>query len=183
MRQTKACGIWVVDMQEELFSHVDRSHEVLQRVCFVVEAACLLGVPLLVTEQYPEGLGATLEPIQSRLPKEQKIYHKTTFSGMSDPEVNAAALAMEITSWVLIGIETHICLLQTAKELLSMGHEVTVLNDATTSRSMFDFSSALGELREEGARISSSETLIYEWIGDARADSFKKILPLIKAYA
>lgn len=175
-------GLWVIDVQEQLFDKIDRSSEILEKICFVLEAASLLNLPLIVTEQYPKGLGRTLKPIRERLSKKQVFYSKTTFSGFSDPTIRQAVNAQLVDAWILVGIEAHICVLQTAKDLLEAGKQVVVLNDAISSRSVYDFSTALGELRDIGGRISSSETVIYELIRDASSIEFQELLPLIKAY-
>ncbi len=172
-------ALWIVDVQENLFPKVDRSCEVLESICFFLEVAKILEMPIVVTEQYPKGLGPTVAPILNRLPQEQQIWSKTTFSGYLDKTIRTKVEPMA-EQWILVGIEAHICVLQTAKDLLADGKKVIILNDAISSRSLFDFSTALGELKEAGARISSSETLTYELIRDAASPKFKKILPLVK---
>lgn len=172
-------ALWIIDVQEKLFPKVDRSCEILESICFFLEAAKIFEMPIVVTEQYPAGLGKTVAPILQRLPKDQEIWSKTTFSGYRDPEIRKKAAPIA-ERWVLVGVEAHICVLQTAKDLLADGKKVVILNDAITSRSLFDFSTALAELKEAGARISSSETLVYEIIGDAASPKFKEILPMVK---
>ncbi len=176
-------GVWVVDVQERLFPHIDRSCEILERICFMIEAANLLKMPIFITEQVPEKMGETVQPIKERLPEGQLIYPKTTFSGMQDQVVKKAIEKLGVETWILVGIETHICVLQTAKDLLSAKKQVIVLNDAVSSRSLFDFSTAIGELRDIRARISSTETIVYECIQDANTEIFKSLLPIIKKYA
>ncbi|MFZ0565658.1 MAG: isochorismatase family protein [Chlamydiales bacterium] len=178
----ESTGLWVIDVQEQLFDKVDRSSEILEKICFVVEAASVLDLPIIVTEQYPKGLGKTVKPIRKRLSKKQPIYSKTTFSGLGDPMIRQEAEGLLVDTWILVGIEAHICVLQTAKDLLAAGKQIVVLNDAISARSVCDVSMAVGELRDIGGRISSSETVIYELIQDASSTDFQKILPLIKAY-
>jgi len=175
-------GLWIVDVQENLFSLVDRSYEVLEKICFTLEASQKLSLPIFVSEQYPKGLGNTVQAIKERLPQNQMIFSKTAFSGYCEPTIKQEIDKMGIETWILVGIEAHICVLQTAKDLLDAGMGVVVLNDAVSSRSMFDFSTAMGELRDEGARLSSCETVIYELIRDSAFHEFKAILPLVKAY-
>lgn len=150
-----------------------------EALCFFLEASQILELPLVVTEQYPQGLGNTVKPILDRLPKNQPVYSKTTFSGYLDPEIREKVRSLSDT-WILVGIEAHICVLQTARDLLADGKKVIVLNDAVSSRSLFDFSTAIGELKEMGVRISSCETIIYELVKDASSAEFKKLLPLVK---
>lgn len=172
-------GLWIIDVQEKLYPKIDRSCEILESICFFLEVAKVLELPIVVTEQYPKGLGKTVRPILERLPSGQQIWSKTTFSGYLDPTIRRSVAPLS-ESWILVGIEAHICVLQTAKDLLADGKQVIVLNDAISSRSLFDFSTAIAEMKEAGARISSSETMVYEMVKDAASPKFKKILPLVK---
>lgn len=176
-------GLMVIDVQERLFPHIDRGAEVLTQICYAIDAAKILNFPLIVTEQAPGKLGETVSPIRDRLPEGQVIYPKTTFSGYHDAMIQKAIQATGIKTWVLVGIEAHICILQTAKDLLEAKKNVVVLNDAVSSRSLFDFSTAMGELRDCGVRISSTETIVYECIRDAGTAEFKDLFSLIKVHA
>jgi nicotinamidase-related amidase len=176
-------GLWIVDVQEKLFPLIDHSHEVLEHICFILEAAKILHLPIFVTEQYPQGLGPTIGSIKRRLPTNQIIYSKTSFSGYFETLLRTAIDQLNVDHWILVGIEAHVCILQSAKDLLASHKKVIVLNDAVSSRSVFDFSTAMGELRECGARISSSETVIYEMIRDAALPEFKALLPLVKEHS
>lgn len=181
--QKEKAGLWVVDVQEGLFPHIDRSGQILEQICFAIEGARLLNLPLFVTEQVPEKLGETVEPIKQRLPEGQEVHAKTAFSGFYAPSLRASVEKLGVKTWILVGIEAHICILQTAKDLIAAGKEVVVLNDAVSSRSLYDFSTAMGELRDCGVRISSTETVLYECIRDVNTDVFKKLFPLLKAHA
>lgn len=172
-------GLWIIDVQEKLYPKIDRSCEILESICFFLEVAKIFEMPIVVTEQYPKGLGRTVRPILERLPQGQEVWSKTTFSGYLDGAIREKSSKLT-DSWILVGIEAHICVLQTAKDLLADGKEVIILNDAISSRSLFDFSTALSELKEAGARISSSETIVYELVRDAASPQFKQILPLVK---
>ena len=175
-------ALWLVDVQENLFSCIDRKDEVLDNICFFLRAASILKLPLIVTEQYPKGLGRTVKTVLEFLPKKQPILEKTSFSGYFDKEVKRSVDAIEAKNWILIGIETHICVLQTAKDLIAGGKNVIVLNDATSSRSLYDYSTAIAELKDCKARVSNCETVIYELIRDASTPEFKELLPLIKRH-
>ena len=175
-------GLWLVDVQEGLFPSIDRKDEVLDNICFFLKAAALLKLPLVVTEQYPKGLGKTLKTILDILPKNQPILEKTTFSGYHDVEIRKQVDAIEVKNWILIGVETHICILQTAKDLLLAGKSVIVLNDATSSCSLYDYSTGIAELRDNGVRVSNTQTVLYEFIRDAQSPDFKELLPLIKRH-
>jgi hypothetical protein len=176
-------GLWLVDTQEVLFPHIDRCCEILEKICFIIQAAQILKLPLFVTEQYPVGLGETVAQIKKHFPEGQVVFPKTTFSGYKEPKIQKAVDHTGVNTWILIGIEAHICVLQTAKDLLAAKKEVVILNDAVSSRSLFDFSTAIAELRDHGARISCSEAIVYEMVRDAHTPEFQMLLPLVKAHA
>ena len=176
-------GLWLVDVQENLFPRIDRSSELLEKICFIIEAARSLNLSLFVTEQYPKGLGSTIDPVKSRLAPNQVFFSKTAFSGYYEPAIKHAVDLTGVETWILVGIEAHICVLQTAKDLIDAGKYVVVLKDAVGSRSLLDFSTAMDELQSAGARLSSCETLVYELIRDASSPEFKEILPLVKDHA
>ncbi|MCH9628156.1 MAG: hypothetical protein S4CHLAM2_18110 [Chlamydiales bacterium] len=181
--EKEKAGLWVMDVQEVLFPHIDRSGQILEQICFALEGARLLNLPLFVTEQAPSKLGETIAPIKERLPEDQQIHAKTAFSGFYEQHLRQAVEKIGVETWILVGIEAHICILQTAKDLVGAGKEVVVLNDAVSSRSLYDFSTAMGELRDCGVRISSTETVLYECIRDADSGVFKQLFPLLKAHA
>ncbi|MCH9610345.1 MAG: hypothetical protein S4CHLAM81_04960 [Chlamydiales bacterium] len=180
--QKESAALLLVDVQENLFPQIDRRDEVLDTICFFLQAASVLRLPTVVTEQYPKGLGATLQTVREFLPKNQPILEKSSFSAYSG-EIAKMIDAIEAQSWIVIGVETHICILQTVRDLIAVGKDVVVLNDATSSRSLYDYSTAIAELRDLGARISNSETILYEMVKDAASAEFKQLLPLIKEYA
>lgn len=173
-------GLLLIDAQEKLFYQVESSCEVVGTLFKVISGFQIMHLPIMVTEQYPQGLGATIAPLKNLLGSNQKYLSKTTFSCLGDPQIRQAILALPITQWVLCGLEAHVCVLQTAKELLAEGKQVVVLNDAITSRSVYDFSTAIAEMRDCGARISSTETVLFELLRDSKAVEFKQLSQLFK---
>jgi nicotinamidase-related amidase len=175
-------GLWINDVQETLFQRIERSSLILNKILLMLAASELFQLHLLVTEQYPKGLGPTLAQIQEKLPKGQLIFQKTTFSGLKDAAIREAVAKQSCQEWILLGIETHICVLQAAKDLLQADYRVTLLSDATGSRSLDDYAIAIQELRSLGVRITSTESFIYELLEDSSKPQFRKLLSLIKAY-
>ena len=173
-------GLLVIDVQEKLFPHVENSCHVIQAIQKAVRGFQILSLPVFVTEQYPQGLGRTVAPLKGILGESQHYYVKTTFSCLDDPHIKETFQAQSITQWILVGIEAHVCVLQTAKDLLASHKQVIILNDAISSRSIYDFSTAIAELRDCGARISSTETVLFELLRDSQAAEFKEISQLIK---
>ncbi len=178
--ERKKTSLLVIDVQDRLFSQVERSCEVMLTIQKVIKGFQILNLPILVSEQYPKGLGPTIAPIKAALREEQEYLAKTSFSCTKDSVIRQKIDKLKTDQWVLVGLEAHVCVLQTAKDLLNMGKEVVVLNDAITSRSLYDFSTAIAEMRDCGARISSAETILFELLGDSQADEFKEMSQLIK---
>lgn len=173
-------GLLVVDVQEKLILLEERSVEVLQALQKAIKGFQILGLPIVVTEQYSQGLGSTVAGLKCLLGEKQTYFNKTTFSCLRDPQICQALEEMAVSQWVIVGIEAHVCVLQTAKDLFEKGNQVVVLNDAITSRSIYDFSTAIAEMRDIGIRISSTETILFELLKDSKAEEFKKISQLLK---
>lgn len=177
----KQTGLLIIDMQDKVFSTIDHGREVLQTILKLIKGCQLLHLPIFLSEQYPEGLGLTLLPIRTVLGNDYKPWKKTTFSCLDDPQLASHIKESSIEQWIVVGIEAHICVLQTVKGLLKLGKQVTVLNDAISSFSIYDFSTGIAEMRDVGARISSSETILFELTCDSLAPEFKQMSQLIKS--
>jgi nicotinamidase-related amidase len=173
-------ALLVIDVQDRLYRQVDRGTEVLDQMMKVLKGFLVLQIPIIVTEQYPEGLGQTISELRELLGDQQHYFPKTSFSCLGDPTIKAHIESLPVSQWVLVGVEAHVCVLQTARDLLAANKQVIVINDAITSRSVYDFSSAIAELRDMGARISSMETVLFELVADARSTDFKRIIQIVK---
>lgn len=174
-------GLLVIDVQDSLVSVVDRSCEVIHFISTAIKGCQILGLPILLSEQYPKGLGQTSASIKAAFgdnPPEPLI--KTSFSCLGDSVIRQKILEIPVEQWLLVGFEAHVCILQTAKDLIAAGKEVIVLNDAITSRSVFDFSTAIAELRDMGARVTSTETALFELLNNASVPEFKLISRLVR---
>lgn len=168
-------------MQEKMFPTVERGAEILNTLCKLIKGFQILNLPILISEQYPQGLGPTVMPLQAQLGKAYQPWIKTEFSCLDNPGLSARALDLPYLQWIVVGIEAHICVLQTVKGLLKAGKEVAVLNDAISSRSIYDFSTAIAEMRDAGARVTCAETVLFELLKDSRHPQFKAISDLIKS--
>jgi len=178
--QKDKTGLLVIDVQEKLFSKIDRPVEVMESMQKVIRGFQVFDLPIVVSEQYPQGLGSTIAALKGLFPSNKEYHSKTTFSCCGDASLRKYLDETLIKNWILIGIEAHVCVLQTAKDLMRMGCQVTVLNDAISSRSIFDFSTAIAEMRDIGVRISCVETVLFELCHDANSPEFKQISQLIK---
>lgn len=169
----------VVDVQEKLFPLVERSCEMMKRIEILVRTFKALGLPIFLSEQYPQGLGETIGSLKE-LALGAACYQKTTFSCASDSRFAQEIRALGKQEIILAGIEAHVCILQTAVLLKEQGYEVTVANDAISSRSIFDYSTAIADMRDFGIRITSTESVLFELLRDSKAKEFKEISKLIR---
>lgn len=173
-------GLLIVDVQEKLFPKMERVEELYRGIKKIVRGFQVMNLPIIVSEQYPEGLGQTIPQLRSLLGDHYPLISKTTFSCMADAVCQKTILDQPVTQWVVIGIEAHVCVLQTARDLVQAGKDVVIVNDAIGSRSIYDFSSAIAEARDCGARVSTTETVLFELIRDSKAPEFKEISRLVQ---
>lgn len=170
----------IIDMQVKLVPAMlkDALQAAIKNCAILAQAANHLGVPVIVTEQYPQGLGETLPDITQHFAKINAI-SKTTFSACGEPKFKQQ-LQRDKSTLVLTGMEAHICVLQTALALHALGKQVYVVEDAIISRDPANKANALARLRDAGCVISNTESTLFEWLGDANHDAFKAISKLIK---
>jgi nicotinamidase-related amidase len=170
----------VIDVQESFRPHIHDFAEVAARVALVTHAARLLGVPVVVTEQYPKGLGRTAGEIRAVLPEGFEPVEKTAFSSCGARPFAARLEEAGARQVLLCGIEAHVCVNQTAHDLLAEGYQVHVLTDCVSSRSAENRLVGLEKMFRSGALPSSTELALFELMRDARHEQFKAIQKLIK---
>ena len=168
-----------VDYQEKLMPAIHDGEAVLRRAEILIKGLKALGVPVVVTQQYTRGLGATVEPIHSAL-GEYEPFEKLTFGAYDDAVFKAAVDAMGRKNVLVFGTETHICVLQTALGLKEAGYEVLLVDDCCGSRSLSDRESGFRRAMCEGVRVSSTETVLFELTGVAGTEVFKTVSKLVK---
>lgn len=170
----------VVDIQERLLPHIANRDEVARSAGILIRAARLLEVPVVLTEQYPKGLGPTAPEIRNLLPAECRPLEKTAFSCWPCDSFRVALEQNGRNTVVLCGIETHVCVLQTALDLLGAGFGAVVVADAAGSRAERNHQMALERLRQAGVTIATTEMTVMEWLRDAKHPRFKEAQGLIK---
>ena len=170
----------LIDIQDKLVDVMPKNEikKVIDVSSMLLEASKLLEIPVLFTEQYPKGLGTTVKKLKSLLL--HPAIEKKTFSCLDETKFKSA-LVKSRPQIILCGLETHICILQTALALKMMGKEVFVVEDATLSRSSLHHQNAIARLRSEGIVITNSESVMFEWLRVAEGDHFKAIAKLIKS--
>lgn len=172
----------VVDIQRRLAAAMadeDRAR-VMRNAAILIQAAGLLNVPLIASEQYPKGLGPTEEDVAWHFPEDLAVVEKTCFACTGDAEFRNSLTANNRRQVVLTGMETHVCVLQTALGLRADGYAVFVVEDGVCSRQESNHRNALERLRDAGVVITNSESVLFEWLRDASHEHFKQISALIK---
>jgi nicotinamidase-related amidase len=169
----------VIDMQERLVPAMQAPARTIKNTRLLLTAAKACNVPTIITEQYPKGLGPTVSEIKASFP-ESPIIEKMHFSCMEDPQFKATFTSLNRKQAILVGMEAHICVVQTAASLIEQNYEVFVVSDATASRTVESEEACKVRLSASGAHIVTSEMVIFEWLGKAGTPAFKAVLPLIK---
>jgi nicotinamidase-related amidase len=175
------CALVVVDMQEKLLPPIWEKERLVRNVQLLIRMADILKIPALVTTQYAKGLGKILPDIASMLPDSPAL-DKLTFSCFGS-DVFCGLLKRlpgHRTTVLLCGMETHICVLQTAMGALREGYLVHVASDAVSSRTELNWRIGLDRMRDAGAILSSTEMMIYELLRSSGAPAFRELLPYLK---
>ena len=170
----------IIDVQEKLLNAVFNKELCCKKAEIIAKAANILGIPVIVTEQYPKGLGNTVEPVKSALDENVQYFEKTAFSALDNQDVLNALEKANKKQVVILGIETHICVSQTTAALIKSGDEVKVIKDACGSRAETEYVAGLERMKDNGAHILTTEIALFEWLKGAKHPNFKDIQALIK---
>ena len=169
------CLVLVIDVQEKLLNSVFNKDIVEKNAGIMAKTANVLGIPMIITEQYPKGLGSTIPSIEGG-----ERFEKITFSALDNPEVLEALKKAGKSQVLLFGIETHICVSQTAYALKSAGFDVQVVKNACGSRQESEYLAGLERMKDNGAEIITTEIALFELLKSAKHPNFKEIQNLIK---
>lgn len=168
--------VLVIDVQEKLLNAVFNKEEVSKKSRILAKSANILNLPIIVTEQYPQGLGETIDGIKDSA----KLFIKTAFNALTDDLLLKELQKSGKKQIIIWGIETHICVHQTVAALIEAGFEVTVVSDACGSRDESEYKSALACMMRNGANIKTTEMILFELLKGAKHPNFKEIQSLIK---
>ena len=178
MRVTPAHSVLcVIDVQEKIIPTIPTGQHVITECCRLVEAADLFDIPILFTEQYPKGLGQTVEPLSSKI-KNQKSLEKLSFSCCGTPTF-LDQISSDVETLIVCGIETHICVAQTVLDALQTGFRVYIAVDAVGSHRKHDHTVALRRLEGSGAVLTTTEAILFELCGTAENPAFKRMQQLV----
>ncbi len=172
-------SVLVVDLQDKLLPVIAESEAIAARTSVLLRGASVLDVPVVVTEQNPSRLGDTESSVAQAWPEGTPVFEKMRFSAWVEP-VRDRIMASERDTVLLCGVEAHVCVLQTALDLLEAGFHVVLLADAVGSRRPLDCATALRRMEKAGVILSTVESALLEMTVGADSPAFKKLLPWIK---
>lgn len=165
----------VIDIQSRLAPAIDKGSSVINNSCWLMEIAKELDVPVIATEQYPQGIGESVPPIKERL-EAKNILQKMHFSALKEPEIKQRLAELNRKQVVIVGTEAHVCVFQTAADLLEAGYQVYLVEEAVGSRKAQDKKLALKRLKQMGAQIVCKEMVAFEWLEKSGTDTFRKVV-------
>ncbi|MCP4375313.1 MAG: hydrolase [bacterium] len=178
MLETDNAVLLVIDIQGKLASLMHEKEHLYDNTVRMLRAAEALGIEVICTEQHPDGLGPTVVEVAEHV--HVQPIPKFAFSCCGEPAFEAALKATERKQVIIAGIETHICVYQTAMDLLAGGYEVYVLTDAVSSRTQANYQLGLQRMKDAGAVMTGVEMAIFEMLKVAKGDKFKQIVQIIK---
>ncbi len=175
---TRRSALWVIDLQEKLCPAIRSADNVIRQTLRLLEAASLLGVPAAATVQYPAGLGPLVPSLREHFPSPEE---KRAFS--------ASVCRQSLDRWlgegrdqiVIVGMETHVCVLQTVLDLIAEGLRPFVVAEAVAARNGRDHEIAMERMRDGGATILTAESVLFEWLETSDRPEFKAISRLVKS--
>jgi nicotinamidase-related amidase len=179
MLNREDCVFLIVDLQEKLIPHIADSEEVVNQTVRLIRFARALDLPLRWTEQYPKGLGATVPDVAEEL-KGMETFEKTAFGCLGDAAFREALDMTGRRKVVLAGVETHVCVMQTALQALNSGYDVFVARDAVGARKPLQHQTGLERMQAAGAQLVTVEMTMFEILRQAGTEDFKKTMPLLK---
>ena len=183
LSHAKTSQLLIINIQEKLARAMPKPERdlMVSNIIRLSEAASTLEIPIILSEHYGKGLGNTLPEIAQHLPEHTKAKDKLTFSCCTAPGFEEELGKYENRKQiVIVGLEAHICVLQTASGLQQWGYQVYVVEDAIASRHNLHSQNALQRMRQGGVQVTNSESVAFEWLGDASQPSFKQISQLFR---
>ena len=173
------CALVVIDIQGKLAQLMHRKESLFENAQKLIKGVQILGIPVIVTEQYPKGLGPTIPEIAALFPNFRPL-PKVAFSCCGDEGFQRELPAVNRRQIIICGIEAHVCVYQTTVDLLASGYEVEVVADVVSSRTAENRELALQRMRDEGARITSVEMVLFELMKVAEGPKFKEVSKIVK---
>ncbi len=171
--------VLIIDIQEKLVAALNKD-TIVSNAVKVASAAKALEVPVILTEQYPKGLGTTVQQLKDALPEGSQFVEKTYFNALLEDGMLDKIKETGKKQIVIFGIETHICVYQTASALVEEGFDVYVIKDACASRNKYEFKQGIEAMQANGVKIYCVEIALFDWLKGATNPKFKEVQALIK---
>lgn len=178
MLTTEDSGLLIIDVQGKLAEQMHDSSTLFNNLSILIQGAKLLTLPIVWVEQLPGKLGPTHSDIFQHLPG--KPFEKSTFSAWGDASVRSEIEKLNCRNWIVAGIESHVCVYQSVRDLLKMHYQVHLVSDAVSSRKLENKNLALQAMQTAGASLTSTEMVLFELQQKAEGDVFKQLIRLIK---
>ncbi|MCD4658101.1 MAG: isochorismatase family protein [Planctomycetes bacterium] len=172
--------LFVIDPQGSLMEMVKNTEKIIFAHKKIIKIAQILGVPIVVSEHYPQGLGHIVPEIVETLGDDYKPIEKVIFSAWGEQKIRQVIESYNRKTLLIVGIETHICILQTVTEAIAAGYDVHVMIDAVSSRGKIEHKMAVEMFKLLGAGLTTWESVAYQWMRTSKAPEFKQILEVIK---
>lgn len=179
MLDEKNCLLLLIDVQEKLVAMLEKN-TVVRKSNTLMQTANILEIPAIVTEQYPQGLGKTVDFVSEHIKENTFVFEKNSFSALKDNGFLDKLKSYGKKQIIVGGIEAHICVYQTVADLIENGFEVYVVKDACASRKKDDFKAGIKLMEHFGAKISTTEATLFELLKTSKHEHFKEIQNLIK---
>jgi len=179
MLMLERTALIIIDVQDKLAHLMYRKEALFENLQKIIKGTHILGIPILWLEQNPEGLGPTIPEVADLLSNTEPI-SKLSFSSCRNDRFIQALKALNRKEILIAGIETHVCVYQTAVDLVNLGYEVQIVADAVSSRTMENKKIGLQKMRDAGVSLTSTETALFELLKVAEGKQFKEILKVIK---
>lgn len=177
--QKEKSALLIIDIQEKILNISFYKERVIENTIKLIKGCKAIGLPIFYTEQYPQGLGSTYEPIKNEL-KEAKEFQKMSFSCSGIEELFNELYINNIEQIIVAGIETHVCVQQTVLDLLANRFQVNVAADAVSSRKEIDYETALNRMSLNGAEITTTEAILFELLEVCGTPVFKEVSKIVK---
>lgn len=173
-------GLIIIDVQEGFRPVIAGFDELVRNIRILADGFATMGRPVIITEQYPKGLGSTVPEVEERVAAFSETIEKTRFSGCGVPAFDESIARARCSQWVVCGIESHVCVNQTVADLLAAGYDVHVAQDAVSSRTEANRDIGMTKMLAAGAHATSTEMALFEMLEAAGTPEFKAISKLVR---
>lgn len=174
------CAAVLIDVQSKLFPHISDNEKLESNISKLIRGLQILDIPILITQQYSRGIGETIDSLKSLFGEEFNHIEKAEFSCMENVDFQAEFMGLSKDHLIIFGIESHVCVLQTVLDTVGMGYVPVLVEDCVSSRNPNDKRMAVERARNEGAIVTTCESLLFELTRISGTEEFKAISKIVK---